>query len=207
MSNWHLLTRLGEAQILIPAGMLAAVVLLRAPRGRPLVTWWFALVASAALVTTATKVAFIGWGVGSAELNFTGLSGHAMFAAAIYPILLGTLSASVLPGSRWAGVAAGSALAVLVGVSRIALGTHSGAEVAGGLLLGSSASAIALAATHFPHVFVGPAYPVVVLLWLTAMPLHAPGSNTHAAVTQLSLLLSGKAEPFTRDQMLRAEQR
>ena len=202
-SGWHLLTRLGEAQILLPAAAIAALVLLRCPRSRPLGVWWLALVAAAAFVTTATKVAFIGWGIGSPEFNFTGISGHAMFAAAIYPLLLGTLAVGVWPESRWVGVALGSALAVLVGVSRVVVGVHSGSEVFGGLLLGASASAIALAMAHLPPVSIGPAFPAAVLLWLGVMPAHAPVSNTHSAVVQLALFLSGHNRPFTREEMLR----
>ena len=39
----------------------------------------------------------IGWGIGWAPLDFTGFSGHAMFAAALMPLLL-RLAAG--PGSR-----------------------------------------------------------------------------------------------------------
>jgi hypothetical protein len=37
---WHLLTRLREAQILLPAALLAALALLRRPDARPLAAWW-----------------------------------------------------------------------------------------------------------------------------------------------------------------------
>ena len=85
---WHLLTRLGEMQILLPAALLAMLAMFRRPEARPLAGWWGVFLMTAALITTASKVAFMGWGLGSAELDFTGISGHAMFAAAVYPLLI-----------------------------------------------------------------------------------------------------------------------
>lgn len=88
MYYWQLLTRLGEAQIVLTAALLAALVLLRRPETRSLATCWMALTAMAVPLTTASKLAFIGWGIGWPQIDFTGISGHAMFAAAVYPLLL-----------------------------------------------------------------------------------------------------------------------
>src|SRR5450631_2630711 len=115
---WHLLTRLGEAQILLPAALLALVTMLRHPDSRSLAAWWMALLGLAAFVTTASKVAFIGWGIGWPELNFTGISGHAMFAAAVFPLLLGTLATGAARAGRHLAIVVGCALAALVGASR-----------------------------------------------------------------------------------------
>jgi hypothetical protein len=89
---WHVITRLGEAQILLPVALLATLPLWRRPGARPLAIRWVALLSLAVLVTTASRVAFIGWGIGWAELDFTGISCHAMFATAVYPLLLATPS-------------------------------------------------------------------------------------------------------------------
>src|SRR5947208_3636310 len=91
---WSLIGRLGEAQLLLPAALAFAWWLARRSEARPLVQWWLSLMALAALVTTITKVAFIGWGVGNAAFDFTGVSGHAMFAAAVYPLLCAGVAAS-----------------------------------------------------------------------------------------------------------------
>jgi membrane-associated phospholipid phosphatase len=203
LTFWHLLTRLGEAQILLPAGLLAALCLLRRPEGRPLVAWWLALLGLATLLTTASKVAFIGWGVGWPELNFTGISGHAMFAAAIYPLLLGTLNSRAGPTGRRLAVVVGGVLALLVGASRIVIGAHSGSEVLAGLLVGGAASAAALALIRLPRDLISPLIPAGVALWLAVTPAHAPPSQTHSMVTRLSLKLSGHATPYTRADMLR----
>jgi membrane-associated phospholipid phosphatase len=204
---WHLVTRLGEAQILLPAALLAAFALQRRPEGRPLVVWWFALLGAAVLLTTASKVAFIGWGIGWPELNFTGISGHAMFAAAVYPLLLGTLGSRMSPLGRRLAIGAGGALALLVGESRIVVGAHSSSEVLAGLLVGAATSATALYLARLPRARFGPVIPVAMALWLALMPAHAGLSRTHSMVTKLSLMLSGRSTPYTRGDMHREWQR
>ena len=94
---WPLLTRLGEMQLLVPAACVAIWRMHREADARPLAAWWLLALAVATLITTASKVAFIGWGVGSASLNFTGISGHAMFAGAIFPVLMGAFASHAKP--------------------------------------------------------------------------------------------------------------
>lgn len=201
---WHLVSRLGEAQILLPL-LLAAVLWLGSRRG----VWrlgaiWLASTALAALVTTVTKVAFIGFGIGIAALDFTGVSGHAMFAAAVLPLLM-RLAEGSLP-ARWqgAGLAAGCALAALVALSRVLLLSHSWSEVAVGTLLGAAVTATTLAASHAPRLRVPLWLPLLMLFGLGAGVTAAPPSRTHDMVTRLALALSGRAVPYTRSQMLRA---
>jgi exonuclease III len=99
---WGQITRLGEAQILLPAMALALVWLWRQPGGRPLALAWLLATGVAASITTVSKVAFLGFGIGHAPLDFTGFSGHAMFAAALMPVLV-RLAAG--PRSAMAGAA------------------------------------------------------------------------------------------------------
>jgi len=200
---WHFLTRLGEAQILLPAALLATFALLRNEDARPLAKRWLAALAVAALLTTASKVAFIGWGIGWPELNFTGISGHSMFAAAVYPLLLGTLASRASRAGRQIAVLAGFALALLIGISRVVVGVHSISEVLAGLLVGGAASATALALARLPSGLMGPVLPAVIALWFIFMPIEAPMSRTHSMVVRLSLVLSGHRMPYTRSGMLR----
>lgn len=199
---WCSLTRLGEAQLLLPAALVAAWVMLRRPDARPLALRWLAVLATAALLTTASKIAFLGWGLGWAELNFTGISGHSMFAAAIYPLLIGTLAARSPRGKRL-GIAVGALLALLVGVSRVVVGAHSSSEVLAGWLVGGVAGSVALGLVRVPRVQIAPALSASIVAWLALTPTYAPASQTHPAVVRLSLLLSGRAMSFTRDEMLR----
>jgi hypothetical protein len=202
-SSWHLLTRLGEAQILLPAALAAGLWLARRGDGRPFVAGWLGLLALTTLVTTVSKVAFIGWGVGIAELNFTGFSGHAMFAAAVFPPLLGVLAAPQARGARVSMLGLGYALALAVAASRVVVGAHSVSEAVAGFALGALASGGALVFMHLPAAVVGIAAPVVLATWLTLTTAAAPPSRTHDWVTRLSLQLSGRSTPYTRRDLLR----
>lgn len=201
---WQLVTRLGEAEILLPAALVAALTLVWRAHARPLVLWWMALLGSAALLTTLSKLAFMGWGLGWAEINFTGISGHAMFAAAIYPLLLGTLAAHAPRRVRQLAIGAGFALAAVVAYSRVVVGAHSYSEALAGALLGAGVSAVVLSVANLPRTLIGPLLPLAMGLWLSLMPVHASASYTHSAVTRLALALSGRDAPYTRADLLRA---
>ena len=200
-SFWYLLTRLGEVQILLPAALLAMLVLAHRADTRPLATSWLGLLCLTALLTTASKIAFIGWGIGSATLDFTGISGHTMFAAAVYPLLLGTLTSRLPPWGQQVAVTAGYALALLVGMSRLEVGAHSVSEVVAGLLLGGAASALAMARAGLPRSRIGSSLTVLVTLWVLITPIHIPPVPTHSLVTRLALSLSGSPVPHTRSAM------
>jgi membrane-associated phospholipid phosphatase len=200
---WHWLTRLGEIQILMPGALLALLALARRSDTHALAIRWLSGLLLGALITTGSKLAFIGWGLGVAELDFTGFSGHAMFAAAIYPMLLGTLNSRLPPGSQKLAIGLGFALAGMVGVSRIMVGAHSGSEVLAGLALGTAVSFFALARSPLPRATVGPLIPALVALWFLLSPVHAPTLQTHSLVTRLSLLMSGHQHPYTRSDMWR----
>ena len=164
---WHLFTRLGEAQILLPALLLLGLALLRRPAGRPLALWWAGALSAAALLTTVTKLAFIGWGIGWPALDFTGISGHAMFAAATYPLLLGVLAPARW---RWPAVAAGAVLATLLGASRVVVDAHSVSESIAGVLVGGAASAVALARAGLPSAGLSLAPAAAAALWFAFTP-------------------------------------
>ena len=148
----------------------------------------------------------MGWGVGWAALDFTGISGHAMFAAAVYPLLASAIAPAGARGRlivRRSVIAAGIGLALLVAVSRLVIGVHSVSEVAAGVLLGGLVSAAPLAWTRMPARAISPIVPGALALWLALMPVHAPASTTHSLVTRMSLALSGRTEPYTRADLQR----
>lgn len=208
MPFWWMVTRLGEAQILLPAGALAVWAVLPATQGRRLALSWFGLLAAAVLLTTATKVAFIGWGLGWQALDFTGISGHAMFAAAVYPLALPAL----LPAHRlrWRIVAllGGAGLATLVGISRVKIGAHSLSETVAGLVLGAAVVLLVLSRLqHFgadvTRPRLRPWMPALAAGWFALTPLLAPASQTHPMVTRLALALAGHQQPYLREPWLR----
>jgi len=200
---WQLVTRLGEAQIALPVLFASMIWLMRRNGNLRLVTWWLLFLVGAALLTLGTKVAFIGWGVGIAALDFTGVSGHTMFASVVYPLLACMLFTGWSTQQRRGAVWAGAALALVVGISRVMVDAHSVSEVVAGLVVGGAASAAALSFARHPVASVPFWVPLGVALWLGITPVAAPVSETHGMVTRLSLALSGRAVPYTRSDMLR----
>jgi len=200
---WHMITRLGEAQVMLPAAFATLAWLALRPSGRPLVGWWLVTMTVAVVITTATKIAFIGYGWGLASIDFTGISGHAMFAAVVYPLLARVLTAAQ-PASRQR-VAVGTAylLALLIGISRLKVSAHSGSEVVAGLALGGAASAAVLWLARAPTLQLPLWLPLSVGLSLLALGGAAPPSRTHDMVTRIALTLSGRTVPYTRHDLLR----
>jgi hypothetical protein len=200
---WHAVTRLGEAQLVLPLSFLAAATRAQGPEDRSDALRWIALLGIAVVLTAASKVAFIGWGIGSAALNFTGISGHTMFAAAVYPPLLSMIGSGTSPRAHRSAVAAGCLLALLVGVSRFVLGAHSQSEVLAGWLVGGLVSCAVLArGTPLPLQLRATMF-VTGALWLTLTPATGPAVETHSLATRLALELSGHERPYTRTDLLR----
>ena len=200
---WHWITRLGEAQAVLPPALLTALLRARRPDCRARALLWIVLLGTAVALTTASKVAFIGWGIGSADLDFTGISGHTMLAAAVYPVLLPALAGGVSVRTRRYALAAGCVIAILIGVSRYLLGAHSISEILAGWLAGGLVSSAVLTRRTTAPVRTGPAMPLALALWLTLVAAATPPINTHAIVTRLALTASQRVHPYTRSAMLR----
>lgn len=203
---WAALTRFGESGILLPVGIALALWLTAAAgRLRPAFECLVPL-GAAVLVTLISKIAFIGFGIGIAALDFTGFSGHAMFAAAVYPILAYSLLGHARRPGLVAGVAAGYAFALLVAVSRVVVGAHSGSEAASGFLLGAAASGLSLRELGRPPQRAAPAVLLIgLMLWLMVTPQVPPLVPSHSLVTRLALQISGRQTPYTRADLHREE--
>lgn len=200
---WNTLTRLGEAQLLLPALLAATAWLAWRAKARHVALAWLGTTAVAAALTTVTKIAFIGWGIGYAPWDFTGISGHAMFAAAILPLLARETVAA--GDERWHGpaVLVGLALAALIAVSRVKVHAHSASEAWAGFLVGAAASLLALALVRMPKVSSPKLLMLGVGVWLAVAAASAPRSLTHDWVTAISVKLSGRDHPYQRWMMHR----
>lgn len=199
-------SRLGEAGVLFPIALLIGLWMFTSKRSMQLTTSWLVPLGAAAGVTTLSKIAFIGWGIGIASIDFTGFSGHAMFSAAVYPMLAYAVTAGLRdrPGNPWPrrALVGAYALAFLIAVSRVRLNAHSVSESALGFLLGSAASLSALWLIRNVHLqrpkrwlFAGMAG------WLLVMPTVAAPVPSHDMVTWVALKLANRSEPYRREHL------
>ncbi|MBV8500153.1 MAG: phosphatase PAP2 family protein [Paucibacter sp.] len=199
---WNLITRLGDAELLLPLVPLAALWLWLGAGQGALASRWTLRMALTAGLTVATKIAFFGWQIGVADWDFTGVSGHAMFACASYPMLIWTVLMNRSRPVQLLGVGAGALLGVLIAYSRLPVQAHSASEVlvGAGLGLWVSLSCVPLQRS-------GPALPawspVVAAVLLGLMVVAAPPSRTGGAIEQISMQLSGKSRAYTRDDLRR----
>lgn len=201
------ISRLGESGVLVPVALLIALwMFLSGRHSKRLALAWLMPLAVAAGVTAVSKIAFIGWGVGLASIDFTGFSGHAMFSAAVYPMLAyAVMSGRQAPeGDPWRrrALIAAYGLAFLIAVSRVRLNAHSVSESALGFMLGAAASASALWLVRHVRlerprrwIFAG------LVGWMAVMPTVAAPVPSHDMVTWVALKLANRSEPFRREHL------
>lgn len=207
-SFWPALTWLGDSGLLMPAALWIAVWLALRRTTRPSAVSWVLFFGSGALLVLASKLAFLGWGLGIASINFTGFSGHTTFATSIWPVAFWLIASRGPRGLRIAVVLAGWVLAAGIGVSRVAIDAHSWSEVFAGFALGVAVSAGFLRAQQnrpLPR-FNGA---MVAISLATPLLVFAPGERapTQAIVEGLATWLAKAERPFTRDDLLHGRTR
>ncbi|HJW54927.1 MAG TPA: phosphatase PAP2 family protein [Burkholderiaceae bacterium] len=197
MILWNAITFLGDTVVLLPVAIVITIWLLMERAWRMAAAWWM-LFAMGLTLVAATKVAFAGWGIGIRFLDFTGLSGHAMRATAVIPVMLYLILQKSSRTARMSGMAAGVGLATLICVSRVIVRAHSVSEVVAGGLLGAMISATFIALSQ--HVLRHAAY-----RWLIAFSMagalgtsHAQPAPTQHWINGVALYLSGRDKPFDR---------
>ena len=84
--GWQRLTLLGDVAVMLPLAVSVAVYLIAA-RARRTALYWCCWFGGAMIFVVISKLAFIGWGLGIASLDFTGFSGHAARVCAVFPML------------------------------------------------------------------------------------------------------------------------
>jgi membrane-associated phospholipid phosphatase len=198
---WMALTHLGAAAAILPMVPAIGLGLWQEKRHSVATTWAVALFVGIVIVLVS-KFAFIGWGLGIARLDFTGISGHTLLATAILPVVCAWLP---LPraGSILATVL-GVGLAVLVGWSRVVLGAHSWSEVVAGWGLGAMVSGIVVyrmlgSRTIRCDLFGMRGLIVATLLVMLSMSqTMAVTLPAHSLEVRIALALSGRDQPFSR---------
>ncbi|MBB4865232.1 membrane-associated phospholipid phosphatase [Pseudomonas nitritireducens] len=192
-----MITRLGDSSLLAPAAAFVFCWLLYRRESAKAALWALLFGFSTALVV-ASKLAFMGWGIGIPNLDFTGISGHSMMAGAVLP----TLAAQLFTSRRasLAAAALAAVVAILVGVSRLEINVHSPAEVYAGLALGLGTSAAFLGSTRASLPVFNPALLVLVLALSLGQTVTGVRAPTHQLLERIAAHLADRDQPFQRGQ-------
>lgn len=194
---WYSITSLGGAGMTLPLAFAIALWLAVGYTWR-MAAGWLLLLGAAIGVVTVTKLAFLGWGVGVRELDFTGVSGHAMLSTAVYPVALFLVLLRAHPAVRVLGVLLGLAAGMAVGVSRVVLSAHSPSEAVTGCLVGALAALLFVRMAWKVQPERLSVLPVAVSLMLLAVLMHGVHVPTQRWVTHIALKVSGHDRPFIR---------
>ncbi|HEV2674937.1 MAG TPA: phosphatase PAP2 family protein [Aliidongia sp.] len=195
--DWSLITGFGDSAVMLPAAVAIALWLAAGGAWGATLAWLLAFGAGATLVAT-TKIAFLGWGIGSAWLDFTGISGHTTLATAVTLTAIHLLSRGLPRVYRLVLMTAGLAGALAVGLSRLALEAHSISEVCAGLLIGGLvAGSFAAVSRRLPGPRLAPGV-MVAALAAVCLTLHGHQAGSQELITRLALFLSGHGEAYTR---------
>lgn len=194
---WHWLSVAGSVAVTGPVGIVIMLWLLAGKSWRLSIAWVVLYGAGMTLVV-ATKMAFMGWGIGVESVQFAGFSGHAMRAASVFPVLGYLLTRSQSSWWRHAGTAAGVLLSFLISISRLEVMAHTPSEAYTGFLLGL---AVAFAFIWYASAERDFAMSRVLIMLCLPVMLVAPRVRPVPAeqwITKAALYLSGRDYPYSR---------
>lgn len=197
MSFWILITSIGNTVITIPITLTIAIWLL-AGREWKMSLLWCVLFGAAMMLVLASKIAFVGWGIGIEALDFTGISGHATRAAMVFPVLfyfgLQRAPRKISAISVYLGVALG----VLISISRVMVNSHSGSEILIGWLLGSCMCVIFLQAIKNRAILISRRWLLACSFSLLFISPAIKPYQPDNIIVSLALAISGHEKPFDR---------
>lgn len=197
MSWWSALSALGSITVTGPLGIAIAVWLLAGRSWRLSLSWCVMFSAGMALVV-ATKIAYVGWGIGIPEVKFAGLSGHAMRACAVFPVVLYLAFRRLGAPAREIALGAGVVLALLISFSRVPTLAHSMSEVVLGGAVGFAVAGAFIVHARSEHpATVGRVLLALCIPVMLVMPFTEP-VHPERWVQRLALQLSGRTTPIER---------
>ena len=203
--NWQWVSFFGDSTVLLPSAAAVFMVLFLRRPSRQIAWQWGLLFGITGAIVSASKLAFMGWGIGIRELDFTGFSGHTALSTAFWPIFLWLLCARGSIALRRTAMVMGYLLAGFVGYSRMAIHAHSPSEVIAGLLLGAIGSALFLLLQRNSSRVVDAQLSWGGVLSLIIIPVVLLNTGTKAPTQSLlgeiAVKLGPLEKPFTRADM------
>lgn len=189
------LVDIGHTAVMVPAAAAIAAWLL-AGRTWQLALCWCLMFAAGLSIVALSKIAFLGWETGIPSLGFQALSGHAFRSAAVMPVLFFVVLQLAPIAWRPAGVVAGIAVSLGVGVLLVRYQFHTVSEVIPSLLLGSVVSlGFMRVANSFPAPHVNRwnvSFSLMALLVISGLK----PSSISPKLVDVALYLSGRDYPY-----------
>lgn len=203
----HILTYFGDSMLLIPTAVIMAILITWKNSDRRAVWYWALAFCAAGTIVSLSKIAFLGFGIGSARFNFTGFSGHSAMSATLWPVMLWLLSGRLKDNARTFAVAIGYLIPLMVGASRLVLNYHSTSEVISGLILGFTLSTAFLVSQRRSEL---QGFSTGQLCIALLLPLLLLGQGRLATTQQflqrLSVQIAGTDHAWTRAELLKLRQ-
>lgn len=193
---WNRFTNLGDLAVMLPLAMGIAIWLLAQKKFASSLRWLLAF-GSAGLLVAISKIAFIGWGIGSRDFDFTGISGHTMLATATLPVLLYLLAQSFQPRARQLVLLIGWLAGAAIGYSRLEVHAHSLSEVIAGFACGVAASSwfASKAIDNYKPKAAWCLLLAALFVFNLQFGNKAPGQDI---ITRIALYITGHSQPFER---------
>jgi hypothetical protein len=195
MMSWTLIIDIGHTAVMLPmAGAIAAWLM--AGRAWKMALCWCIMFAAGLSVVALSKIAFLGWEVGIPSLDFKALSGHALRATAVIPVLFFVVLQGTSISWRTGGVVFGIGVSVGLGVLLVHFKFHTASEVIASFVLGTFVSlgymriATTLPAPRFNRWTV-PLSMIVFIVFFSVKP-----SSINHRLVDVALYLSGRDRPY-----------
>lgn len=202
----HILTYFGDSMLLIPTAAIMALLFHRKSDNKYTAWYWLLAFCTAGAIVSLSKIAFLGFGLGSARFNFTGFSGHSAMSATLWPVMFWLLTAR-LSAWRGAAIAVGYLIPLMVGVSRLVLNYHSVSEVIAGLTLGYTLSTLFLIGQRHTRLRGFTLWQLSIALLLPLLLIgHGRIATTQQFLQRLSVQIAGIDHAWTREELLKLRQ-
>lgn len=192
------LLHLGDIELTLPLAVAAGAWLLAARAWRAAAAWAVLYGGTIALVG-GSKIAYLGWGIDIAALDFKAFSGHAAGVTAVYPVLAYLLCRPAGRGAGLAAAGAGLALGLVMAVVLVRQDEHAVAEAAAGWLLGASASVGTVLQAEPRGVIPGLAAALCAIAVFFASASLMQSAHVGYWMIKVALALSGKARTYSWD--------
>lgn len=192
------LLHIGDLELTLPLAAAAGAWLLAARAWRAAAAWTVLYGGTIALVG-GSKIAYLGWGIDIAVLDFKAFSGHAAGVTAVYPVLGYLLCRPAGRGAGLAAAGAGLALGLVMAAALVGQDEHAVAEALTGWLLGACASIGTVYQAEPGGVASGAAAVLCAVAVFFASASLMQSAHVGYWMIRVALALSGNARPYSWD--------